>query len=375
MREVAETLRSGWLTAGPKVKLFEERFATYVGASNAVAVNSCTAGLEVALAALGVGPGDEVIVPTLTFCSTANVVVHRGARPVLVDVGPDGNVTPEAVDGAISSATKAIIPVHYGGQPCDLEAIYRIAEDHGVAVLEDAAHVAGATYRASKVGSDAVSAAHRIPRATVFSFYATKTMTTGEGGMITTPDEELARLMRRWANHGMDRDAWSRTSAGDWYYEVVDPGYKANMTDLQAALGIRQLERLDDFALTRQRYANLYDQLFAGLQQVEAPLTHPDREHVYYIYSVRLALNGSKLSRRGVGEALRDRGIGTSVHFIPVHLHPFYQRSFGYRPGDLPGAEELFERLLSLPLYPRMTDGDVHYVADTLSRVLQEARA
>jgi dTDP-4-amino-4,6-dideoxygalactose transaminase len=370
--EVVDSLRSGWVTSGPKVKRFELDFAEYVGARHAIAVNSCTAGLHIALTALGVGPGDEVIVPTLTFCSTANVVVHLGARPVLVDVGDDFNVTPQAIESATTPRTKAVIPVHYGGQPCDLEAIYALAVRHELAVVEDAAHAVGSTYHDLKIGSDALQPlTGNVRRATVFSFYAIKNMTTGEGGMITTPDNELAEQMRLLSLHGMSRDAWKRyTSAGSWYYEVVLPGYKDNMTDIQAAMGIHQLQKLDGFIDIRRHYARMYEEAFADLSEVEIPVVHPDRSHAYHLYVIRLKLDTLTVDRVQFVEQLRECRIGTSVHFIPVHLHPYYQERFGYRRGDLPRAEAIYDRIVSLPLYPRMSETDVQQVIQVVRRIV-----
>ncbi|HEC35626.1 MAG TPA: DegT/DnrJ/EryC1/StrS aminotransferase family protein [Anaerolineae bacterium] len=370
--EVADSLRSGWITTGPKTKRFEEQFREYIGSKHAIAVNSCTAGLHIALAALGIGPGDEVIVPTLTFCSSANVVVHLGARPVLVDVGEDFNVTPEAIEQAITPKTRAIMPVHYGGQACDLEAIYATAARHNLPIVEDAAHAIGATYHGIKIGADDLQPATcNLQRATVFSFYATKNMTTGEGGMIATADDELAERMRLLTLHGMSRDAWKRyTSAGSWYYEVVLPGYKDNMTDIQAALGIHQLRKLDGFIATRQRYARLYDQAFADLPEIETPITHPDRSHVYHLYVIRLNLEQLTIDRAQFIEELKALNIGSSVHFIPVHLHPFYRETFGYGPGDFPVAERIYERIISLPLFPKMSEDDVQDVIHAVKTVI-----
>jgi dTDP-4-amino-4,6-dideoxygalactose transaminase len=372
--EVVDSLRSGWITTGPKVKRFESDFSEYVSSKHAIAVNSCTAGLHIALTALGVGPDDEVIVPTFTFCSTANVVVHLGARPVLVDVGEDFNVTAEAIEAAITPRTKAIVPVHYSGQACDLEAIYALAARHNLPVVEDAAHAVGATYHGHKIGSDALPPTGGdkggVRVITAFSFYAIKNMTTGEGGMITTADDELTERMRLLTLHGMSRDAWKRyTSAGSWYYEVVLPGYKANMTDIQAALGIHQLRRLDDFIRTRQRYARLYDEAFADLQ-IETPLVHSGRCHAYHLYVIRLDLDRLAIDRPQFIDALRAHNIGTSVHFIPVHLHPFYRERFGYRRGDLPQAEAIYDRILSLPLYPRMSEADVYDVIEAMRHIV-----
>ena len=374
--EVADSLRSGWITTGPKTKRFEEQFREYIGSKHAIAVNSCTAGLHIALTALGIAPGDEVIVPTLTFCSSANVVVHLGARPVLVDVGEDFNITPEAIERAITPKTRAIMPVHYSGQACDLEAIYAIAARHNLPVVEDAAHAVGAEYKGHKIGSDVLQSAIRNPQSAIcFSFYATKNMTTGEGGMITTDDDELAERMRLLSLHGMSRDAWKRyTSTGSWYYEVVLPGYKDNMTDIQAALGIHQLRKLDGFIATRQRYARLYDQAFADLPEIETPITHHDRSHIYHICVIRLNLERLTIDRVQFIEELKALNIGASVHFIPVHLHPFYRETFGYRPCDCPVAERIYEQIISLPLFPKMSEDDVQDVIHAVKNVISRHR-
>lgn len=380
--EVIDTLRSGWLTMGPKVKRFERDFATYIGSNHAIAVNSCTAGLHIALAALDVGPGDEVIVPTLTFCSTANVVVHLGATPVLVDnhvgTGRKGfNVTAAAIEAAITPRTKAIVPVHFAGQSCDLRAIYEVAARYNLAVVEDAAHAVGSTYLGHKIGSDWLQGiAPALRRVTVFSFYATKNMTTGEGGMIVTADDQLAERMRLLSLHGMSRNAWQRyTSAGTWAYEVVEAGYKYNMTDIQAALGIHQLRRLDRFIETRQFYAQLYNEAFSSLKELEVPQTHSDRNHVYHLYVLRLNLECLSLDRAQFIEELKVRNIGASVHFIPVHLHPYYTEQFGYRIGSLPDAEALYERIVSIPLYPRMSETDVNSVIQAVYDIVTIHRA
>lgn len=359
--EVVDTLQSGWVTTGPKVKRFEAEFAEYIGSQHCTATSSCTGALHIALTALDVGPGSEVIVPTMTFCSSANVVVHLGATPVLVDVGADFNVTPDAIEAAITSRTKAIMVVHYGGQSCDLDAIYDLAARYDLPVVEDAAHAAGSIYHGHKIGSDALLPdGLPVPRVSTFSFYATKNMTTGEGGMLATSDDALADRMRLLTLHGLNRDAWKRySSAGSWYYEVTVPGYKANMTDVQAAMGIHQLRQLDGFIATRQRYANLYDEAFADIPEIGTPITRPDRSHTYHLYPIRLDLERLSIDRAQFIEELKACGIGTSVHFIPVHIHPFYQNCFGYRRGDFPSAEALYERIVSLPLYPRMSEADL----------------
>jgi dTDP-4-amino-4,6-dideoxygalactose transaminase len=374
--EVVDSLRSGWITSGHKVKRFEEDFAAYVGASHAIAVSSCTAALHIALAALGVGPGDEVIVPTMTFCSSANVVVHLGARPVLVDIGDDYNVAAEAIEAAITPRTRAIMVVHYGGQACDLDAVYSIAARRKLPVVEDAAHAAGSSYHGQPIGGDALGRGFpALRRVTAFSFYATKNMTTGEGGMITTDDAAAAESMRLLSMHGMSRDAWKRyTSAGSWFYEVVAAGYKNNMTDIQAALGIHQLRRLAGFNQTRQRYAQIYDAAFADLPEIATPQQHGDRNHVYHLYIIRLSLQRLTLDRARFIELLRAHNIGTSVHFIPVHLHPFYREHFGYQPSDLPQATALYEQTVSLPLYPQMSEGDLQDVIAAVRWVVAQHR-
>ena len=365
--EVADSLRSGWVTTGPKVKRFEEEFAAYTGARHAVAVNACTAALHVALAALGVGPGDEVIVPTLTFCATANVVVHLGATPVIVDVDRNFHIAPDAIGRAIGPRTKAIVPVHYGGQACALREILALAGSHGIPVVEDGAHAVGAEYAGSKIGTHG--------RAVCFSFYAIKNMTTGEGGMISTNDDDLAARMRLLSLHGMSRDAWKRyTEAGSWYYEVLEPGYKYNMTDIQAALGIHQLRRLDGFIRRRQEIAAMYDEAFSDTPEILLPARLPGRNHTFHLYPIRLAAGRLQLNRSELIEELRARNIGASVHFIPLHRHPFYRDRYGYRPRQFPVAEEIYQGLLSLPLYPKMTDRDARDVIAAVREVVDSHR-
>lgn len=375
--EVVASLKSGWITTGPKVKQFETDLAKYVGASHAVAVNSCTAGLHLSLIAAGVGPGDEVILSTITFCSAANVVVHIGAKPVLIDIGPDFNIQPETIRNAITPRTKAIMPVHFASQPCDLDEIYQIATEHDLAVIEDAAHAIGSAYRGMMIGADALQEAYpNLRRTTVFSFYATKNMTTGEGGMVTTNNESIAAEIRLLALHGMSKDAWKRyTSAGSWYYEVVAPGYKYNMTDIQAALGIHQLQRLDRFSDDRQHQARLYDEAFAQMPEIETPLLHTDRRHIYHLYVLQLNLEELTIDRAEFIDLLKEKNIGTSVHFIPVHMHPYYSETYGYQAGDLPVAESTYERIVSIPLYPKMSDQDVKDVISAIREILTMHRS
>jgi dTDP-4-amino-4,6-dideoxygalactose transaminase len=361
--EVVDTLRSGWLTTGHKVQRFEAAFAEYVGARHAIAVSSCTAGLHLALVARGIGRGHEVLVPTLTFCASANVVIHAGARPVLVDVRPDTlNLDVDDLLRRITPKSRAIIAVDYGGQPGELDRLRAIAAERKLVLIEDAAHAVGARLGGRMVGA--------LADVTAFSFYANKNLSTGEGGMVTTDDEELAAKLRVLSLHGMDRDAWKRySSEGSWFYEVVEAGYKYNMTDLQAALGLHQLARLEHGLAIREEYARRYDAAFAMLP-LDRPGTLPGRRHALHLYPILLRLDRLRITRAQFINELRSRKIGTSVHFIPVHLHPLYRRRFGYRPGDLPVAEAAFERLVSLPLYPRMTERDVADVIDAVREVL-----
>jgi UDP-4-amino-4,6-dideoxy-N-acetyl-beta-L-altrosamine transaminase len=365
--EVVDTLRSGWITTGPKVKRFEAAFAEYVGAKHAVAVNSCTAALHIALTAAGIGPGDEVITSPLTFCSTANVVVHLGGTPVFADIGPDLNIDPDEIVRRITPRTRALVPVHFSGQPCRMDEILSVAHQNELVIVEDAAHAAGAKYRDQMVGN--------IGDVTAFSFYAIKNMTTGEGGMITTDDDALAEQMRLLTLHGISRDAWKRyTSEGSWYYEVTCPGYKDNMTDIQAALGIHQLDKLERFLEVRAEYARMYDDAFAQIPEIQAPVVQDGVRHAWHLYVIQLDVERLTLDRAQFIEALRARNVGTSVHFIPVHLHPYYRERYGYKRGDLPNAERAYDRILSLPLYPRMSKGDVDYVVRAVTEIVGRSR-
>ncbi|HLG98218.1 MAG TPA: DegT/DnrJ/EryC1/StrS aminotransferase family protein [Bryobacteraceae bacterium] len=365
IEEVVDSLRSGWITTGPKVAKFEEQFAKYVGSRHAIAVNSCTAALHVILTALGIRPGDEVIVPTLTFCSTAHVVAHLGAKPVLVDVDKNGQISLDAVERAITWKTRGVIPVHYAGQPCDIGPLLQLAETHGIDVIEDAAHAVGADYAGRKIGTHG--------RAIAFSFYATKNLATGEGGMITTCDSELAARMRPLVLHGMNHDAWNRySSSGSWYYEVAELGYKYNMMDIQAALGIHQLRKLDALNARRIQIAAKYTEAFAAMDEIHTPEELPDRTHVFHLYPIQV--HGLSIDRAVFINELRNANIGTSVHFIPLHRHPFYRERYGYRIADFPVAEHLYTGLVSLPLYPSMTDGDVQDVIDTVRQIVTKYR-
>ena len=368
IRSVVETLKSGWLTTGAKTKQFEEQFAKYLSVCHAVAVNSCTAALHLALDAIGVEEGDEVIVPTMTFTATAEVVLYFKAKPVLVDCLPDTlNIDPAQLERAISSKTKAILPVHFGGQPCDMATIMDIARRHNLYVIEDAAHALPAKYREQVVGT--------IGDITCFSFYATKTITTGEGGMATTNNPDWAARMRMMSLHGISHDAWKRyAKEGSWYYEVVRPGYKYNLTDIAAAIGIEQLKKCDAFAVARKKIAAAYHQGLSELPEIQTPVCSPDVQHAWHLYGLQLRVDRLKITRDQFIEALKERGIGTSVHFIPLHLHPFYREAFGYVPEDFQNASETYQRIISLPIYPKMTEDDVGRVLDAVREVARTAR-
>lgn len=360
INEVVDTLKSGWLTMGPKTKELERLISKYTGARNTVAVNSCTDALHLSLIALGVERGHEVITTPFTFAATGNTIIHTGAKPVFLDIKRDTfNIDPEKIEDAITSDTKAIIPVHYAGQSCDIKAILDISEDHGLFVIEDAAHAIGAEYDGKKIGTFGTT--------TCFSFYATKNMTTGEGGAITTEDGELADKLRTIRLHGISKDAWNRYSEkGKWYYEIEDAGWKYNMTDIQAALGLHQIKKLDSFIDIRRKYANIYNNSLKGINGVITPFEDPRAKHIYHLYPLLLLTH----NRNEFIEEMHKKGIGCSVHFIPLHLHPFYRR-MGFSKGDYPNAEWVYEREVSLPLYPKMTMHDVEFVMASAINILQ----
>jgi perosamine synthetase len=368
IQSVVETLRSGWLTTGPRVKQFEEEFGKFVGASHAIAVNSGTAALHLALDAVGVTRGDEVLVPTMTFAATAEVVLYLQARPVLVDCQPDTcNIDPDQIDRKITARTKAIIPVHFAGQPCDMGQIMDIARGYRLKVIEDAAHALPASYRGQPIGG--------IGDITCFSFYATKPITTGEGGMSTTEHQEYADRMRIMSLHGISQDAWKRyTAEGSWYYEILYPGYKYNLTDIAAAIGLEQLKKCDGFWEARQRIAAMYDEGFADLPEICTPTRRPEVQHAWHLYVIQLDLARLRIGRNAFTEALHRANIGISVHFIPLHLHPYYRETFGYAPGDFPHASAVYDRIISLPIYSRMTDANVQHVISAVRTIVQQHR-
>lgn len=353
--EVVDTLRSGWLVYGAKTQQLERDFATMVGAEHAVGVNSCTAGLHLSLLAAGVGPGDEVITTPLTFAATANVIVHVGATPVLADICADDlNIDPEQIERRIGPQTKAIMPVHYAGVPCRMDEILDIAKRHNLPVIEDAATAAGSAYKERMVGS--------LGDLTVFSFYPVKNMTTGQGGMVTTNDAELAAQVSALRNHGLDSNAWKRYSseANRLFYTMNQPGFNYGMFDLLASIGLGQLKRLPAFNQKRRVLAEHYTRALADVPQIETPAVRDDVTTNWHLYVIRL--RETEVSRADLAQGLKERGIGTSVHYYPIHYHPYYRERFGFQQGDYPVTEREFERILSLPLFPKMSEGDVERV-------------
>jgi perosamine synthetase len=368
VQSVADTLRSGWLTTGPKVKSLEADFSHFIGAPYSVAVNSGTAALHLALDAVGVKEGDEVIVPTMTFTASAEVALYLKARPVLVDCEPDTlNIDAAGIEAKINSRTKAIMPVHMAGQPCEMAKILEIAHRYNLRVVEDAAHALPAKYQEKMIGT--------IGDITCFSFYATKTMTTGEGGMATTSNPEWADRMRVMSLHGISKDAWNRyTSEGSWYYEVHAPGYKYNLTDIAAAIGIEQLKKCEKFLQDRKRIADVYDAGFANLAEIRVPVRRAGLQHAWHLYIIQLVLERLRINRSQFIEALKEAGIGASVHFIPLHLHPFYRDTFRYKPEDFPNASRVFTQIVSLPIFPKMTVADTSHVIETVRKIVEQYR-
>ena len=365
--EVVDALRSGWLTTGPKTKRFEDDFARYIGSGvEALAVNSATAGLHLALEALGVGPGDEVITTTFTFTATAEVIRYLGADPVFVDIREDTlNIDPEKIEAAITPRTKAIMPVHFAGLACDMNQILEIARRHGLKVIEDAAHALPATSCGQIIGS-------LQSDATVFSFYATKTLATGEGGMVVTRNSDIARRCRIMRLHGIDRDAFDRYSSRTpaWYYNVVAPGFKYNMTDVAAAIGIHQLRKVERFQTRRKQLAARYDGCLSKLGLRIPAHAHDGETHAWHLYAIRLR-EDSHVNRDKFIDRMSSLGVGTSVHFIPLHLHPYWRDTYHLTPEQFPIATRAFKRIVSLPLYPRMTDADQDRVVAAVCSILQ----
>ena len=363
IRAVADVLRSAWLTTGPTVGEFEEHLAAYVGARFAVSFSSGTAALHAAAFAAGLGPGDEAITSPLTFCATANCVLYQGAHPVFADVEPQAwTLDPAQLAGHLTPRTKAILPVDYAGHPVQLEAILALAGRRGLVVIEDACPALGAEFRGRRVGG--------ISHLTVFSFHPVKHITTGEGGAVTTNDAELARRLRRFRHHGIDGDARHTEPDGLWHYEMVALGYNYRLSDLGCALGLSQLPRLEANLARRRAIAGRYTAALRERPQVAVPEVHPDVRHAWHLYPIQLNLERLTADRAQVFRALRAENIGVQVHYVPVHYHPYYRERFGYRGGEYPIAERAYERLLSLPIFPGMTDHDVDDVVCALDKVL-----
>jgi dTDP-4-amino-4,6-dideoxygalactose transaminase len=369
MDAVLDVLRSGWLTTGPRVKQFEAAFAKHTAATHAIAVSSCTAALHLALAAIGLEKEDEVILPTMTFASSGEVVLYFGARPILIDSAPQSfHMDPSLVEAAITPRTKAILPVHYSGYAFELDALRDIARRHRLKIVEDAAHSFPSAYNGQPIGS--------IGDITCFSFYATKTLTTGEGGMVTTENPEYADRIRILSLHGISRDAWKRYSAeGSWRYDIEALGYKYNLTDLQAAIGMAQLQKSQLLLERRAALAARYSQALTGLDAFTTPSVPENVTHAWHLYVLQLNLDRLRISRDRFIEELKVRGIGTSVHFIPLHLHSLYQQQCGYRTGQFPNAERHFSRAISLPLFPDLSFAEQDRVIESLQEIAQSNRA
>jgi len=362
--EVAASLRAAWLGTGPKVAEFEKRIAAYKGVKHAVAVNSCTAGLHLSCLALGLQPGDEVIVPAMTFCATINAVIHSGATPVLVDVQPDTfNMDPEAVCDKISPRTRAIMPVHFAGRACDMDALLGIARDHDLKIIEDCAHAIETEYRGRKAGA--------MGNCGVLSFYSTKNIVTGEGGAVLTNDSNLAARVKMLALHGMSQDAWKRFSDDGYkHYEVVEIGFKYNMMDLQAAIGMHQIQRVEAYWQKRLQVWEQYDRAFAGLPVGRPAPFEPEKRHALHLYTLLIDASAAGITRDAFMVALHRLNIGTGVHYRQIARHPVYQQRFGWRPQDYPVAEAIGEKTVSLPLSAKLTPGDVDSVIGAVRQIL-----
>lgn len=371
VQEVSAVLRSGWLTTGERAHQFEQDYCSYSGASHTLALNSGTAALHLALVALDIRPGDEVVSTPLTFCATINAILHTGATPVLADVDEHGNIDPASITERITPRTRALLPVHLAGRVCDMDAIWRIAEAYKLHVVEDAAHAAGSSYHLRPLGAACVSRS----QVTAFSFYATKNITTGEGGMATTNNPALAARMRTLALHGISKDAWNRYAQnGNWFYQVLEPGFKYNMSDIQAAIGIHQLKHIDAFAEARRRIAAAYTLAFRNVEELETPSMSAGIENSWHLYPLRLRLDRLQIDRAQFIEELRQGGIGTSVHFIPIPMHPCYWNWPTLAADHCPRAMALYPRLVSLPLYPSLSEEQVERVIGAVQDVVVRNR-
>ena len=364
IQEVVDTLRSGWLGTGPKVAKFEDIFKEYIGAKFAMALNSCTAGLHLAMVVTGIRQGDEVITTPLTFCSTANAIIHTGARPVFVDVEKETmNINPVKIEEAITPKTRAIIPVHFAGRPCNMDAIMDIAQRHDLIVIEDAAHCIEGWYKGNKIGN--------IGDMTCFSFYVTKNIVTGEGGMVTTNKEVWADKIKMYGLHGLSKDAWRRYSdEGFVHYHVIFPGFKYNMMDIQASLGIHQMKRIDEYLKRRNEIWQMYNNAFSALAVICPAEPEKDTVHARHLYTLLIDINKIKKTRDDIQQKLHELNIGTGIHFISLHLHDYYRKTYAFKPDDFPNAKFISDRTISLPLSAKLTDGDVVDVIEAVRNVV-----
>lgn len=364
INEVVDSLKSSWVGTGPKVAKFEDQFRQYIGAQHAVALHSCTAALHLSMLVAGLGPGDEVITTAMTFAATVNSIIHSGATPVLVDCDREtGLIDPQRIEDAISARTRAIVPVHLYGRSCNMDAISDIARRHDLVVIEDAAHAIETEYKGRKIGT--------ISPLTCFSFYVTKNITTGEGGMVTTSNPDFANRIKNFALHGMSKDAWKRFSdEGYKHYQVVMPGFKYNMMDIQAAIGIHQLSRIEEWSQRRAQIWHQYDQAFAELPVDLPPQAESDTVHAHHLYTLLVDTKRCGVNRDEFMQLLFERKVGTGVHYLGVHLHPYYRVRFGYEPTDFPNATWISERTVSIPLSAKLTDSDVNYIIDSVQQVL-----
>jgi dTDP-4-amino-4,6-dideoxygalactose transaminase len=363
-KEVLDTLNSNWLTTGPKTQEFEELIKNYVGSEDTLALNSCTAALHLALIASEIGEGDEVITTPFTFAATANVIVHQRAKPVFADVKETLNIDPQEIGKKITKKTKAIIPVHFAGQPCEMDEIREIAERNNLVVIEDAAHALGAEYRGKKIGS--------LSDFTCFSFHPVKNITTGEGGMLASLHPDLKEKLRSLSLHGMSKGARERfTKKGISHYQILYPGYKYNMSDLQASLGLVQFRKLERFNEIREKYTQMYREALKDLEEISIPSQIENIVHAWHLFIIILNLEKLKITRDEFILAIKKENIGAGVYYISLHLHPFYQKAFGYQPGDFPRAKYFSERVVALPLFPKMEEGDLEDVIIALKKIIK----
>lgn len=366
--EVVDTLKSGWITNGPKTKKFSEKIKAYLNCRNAIPVGSCTFGLHLSLRALGIKEGDEVITTPFTFLATVNSILYQRATPVFVDIMKENyNIDPNKIEEKITEKTKAIIPVHHSGNPCDMDKIMKIADENNLLVIEDAAHSIGAEYKGKKLGL--------IGNVGCYSFYPTKSMTTSEGGAVVTNDDSLAEKIELLSFNGADRNAWKRESSkGSWYYEILDLGYKYYMTDVQAAIGLHQLDKLDEFIRIREKCARLYNKLFSDVPEVSIPKVVDDCKPARHLYPIIIDTESLKIGRDEFMIKLKDMGVGSSVHFIPMHMQPYYKKRFGFNDNDYPNSKWVFERIISIPLHAKMNDEDVIDVVEKIKSIIESER-